>query len=109
MAGVSDTRYAAAGTPAEWTGDLVVTTSNDTTAERLGGLKQRPTDAELLDVRTVAALLNCSARHVYRLSDAGRMPRPVKLGQLVRWRRTDLTNWISGGCKPVTAAREVRR
>ena len=46
--------------------------------------------AELLDVRAVAGLLDCSARHVYRLSDSGKMPRPVKLGQLVRWRRAEL-------------------
>jgi excisionase family DNA binding protein len=52
----------------------------------------------LLDVRAVAALLNCSARHVYRLSDAGRMPPPVRLGALVRWRRQDLDAWLDAGC-----------
>ncbi len=55
--------------------------------------------AELLDVRTVAALLGgCSIRHVYRLADAGRMPRPIKLGSLVRWRRAELEAWIKAGC-----------
>ncbi|MFC1805972.1 helix-turn-helix transcriptional regulator [Planctomycetota bacterium] len=39
----------------------------------------------LLDVKTVAKLLSVSQRMVYRLKDAGRMPRPIKLGQLVRW------------------------
>jgi excisionase family DNA binding protein len=57
----------------------------------------------LCDVRSVAALLQCSPRHVYRLSDAGRMPPPLKLGALVRWRRQDLDNWLAGGCKPVRA------
>ena len=36
--------------------------------------------AKLLDVAAVADLLGCSQRHVYRLSDAGKMPAPVKLG-----------------------------
>ena len=54
--------------------------------------------AALLDVQGVAELLDCSARHVYRLADAGRMPRPVRLGALVRWRRTDLDNWLAAGC-----------
>jgi excisionase family DNA binding protein len=54
----------------------------------------------LLDVRAVAALLDCSTRHVYRLADAGRMPSPVRLGALIRWRRQDLDAWIAGGCKP---------
>ncbi len=56
---------------------------------------------ELLDVGAVAALLNCSSRHVYRLADAGRMPRPVKLGSLVRWSRQSILDWIGRGCRPV--------
>ena len=54
--------------------------------------------AALLDVRTVAAELGCSQRHIYRLADAGRMPAPVKLGALVRWRRDELVSWIANGC-----------
>ncbi len=57
-----------------------------------------PVEAALLDVRAVAALLGCSARHVYRLADAGRMPAPVRVGALVRWRRTDLDAWLAAGC-----------
>ncbi len=65
--------------------------------------------AELLDVGAVAALLGCSKRTVYRLSDGGRMPRPVKLGQLVRWRRAEVRAWIAGGCGPVRAGRVAGR
>lgn len=54
--------------------------------------------AKLLDVQGVAQLLNCSTRHVYRLSDAGRMPAPVKLGSLVRWSKTAIEDWIAAGC-----------
>jgi len=57
--------------------------------------------AQLLDVRSVAEMLGCSPRHVYRLSDAGRMPAPVKLGSLVRWSATAIEEWIAGGCRPV--------
>ena len=53
---------------------------------------------ELLDVREVATLLHCSKRHVMRMSDMGRIPRPVKLGQLVRWRRAELLSWLNSGC-----------
>jgi excisionase family DNA binding protein len=55
----------------------------------------------LLDVRAVAALLRCSARHVYRMADAARMPAPVRLGALVRWRRQELLDWLAAGCPPV--------
>lgn len=56
----------------------------------------------LLTVRQVAGMLGCSARHVFRLSDRGAMPRPSKLGDvLVRWSRVEIESWIAGGCKPV--------
>jgi excisionase family DNA binding protein len=72
----------------------------DAPAERIGGPSPQPTvHAELLDVRAVAVLLGgCSTRHVHRLADAGRMPRPIKLGTLVRWRRAELEAWIGAGC-----------
>lgn len=53
---------------------------------------------KLLDVKTVASILSCSPRHVYRLSDSGRMPGPVKLGALVRWNQAALDEWIAAGC-----------
>ena len=64
----------------------------------------------LLTVRQVAAMLGCSARHVYRLSDRGAMPRPTKLGDvLVRWNRSDIEQWIAAGCEPARiAGKEVR-
>jgi excisionase family DNA binding protein len=55
----------------------------------------------LLDVQAVAQLLDCSTRHIYRLSDAGSMPALVRLGSLVRWDRLVVEEWIRGGCRPV--------
>jgi excisionase family DNA binding protein len=55
----------------------------------------------LLNVGEVAQLCGCSPRTIYRLSDAGRMPRPVKIGALVRWEREAILGWVAGGCKPV--------
>jgi excisionase family DNA binding protein len=52
----------------------------------------------LIDVQQVAELLGCSARHVYRLADRGGMPRPVRLGALVRWNRSAVEEWIRTGC-----------
>lgn len=62
--------------------------------------------AALLDVGAVAAMLGCSTRHVYRLADSGRMPRPVKLGALNRWRPAEIENWLASGCP---SCRERRR
>lgn len=65
-----------------------------------------PPAAVLLDVRAVASMLGCSTRHVHRLRDGGRMPAPVKLGALLRWRRADLNAWVAEGCQ---SCREPRR
>lgn len=63
----------------------------------------------LLDVQAVAALLDCSTRHVRRLADGGRMPPPVKLGCLLRWRRADLDDWLAAGCQPIRSAGRAAR
>jgi excisionase family DNA binding protein len=64
-------------------------------------LSPADTTAKMWDVQTVAELLGCSQRHVYRLSDAGRMPSPVKLGSLSRWSAAAIREWVESGCKPV--------
>lgn len=65
--------------------------------------------AELLDVRAVADLLGCSTRHVLRLSDSGRMPPPYKLGQLIRWNRRRLLEWIDESCPQVSEPGRANR
>jgi excisionase family DNA binding protein len=60
-------------------------------------------------VRAVAALLDCSPRHVYRLADRGAMPPPVKVGTLVRWARKSIEEWIAAGCKPVRSTEGDKR
>ena len=59
-----------------------------------------PELAALLDVHGVAGMCTCSTMHVRRLSDAGKMPPPVRLGSLVRWRRADIEEWLAAGCPP---------
>ena len=66
-------------------------------------------DAVLLDVQAVADVLSCSVRHVYRLSDRGKMPRPLRLGALVRWDRSAVESWISQGCPPMRSGRRGAR
>jgi excisionase family DNA binding protein len=59
----------------------------------------------MLSVDDIAEIyLGCSKRHVYRLADSGRMPRPVKLGSLIRWPRAVIEKWIADGCPIVRNA-----
>lgn len=63
-------------------------------------------EAALLDVKAVAKILECSTRSVRRLADAGRMPAPLKIGALLRFRRADIEAWIADGCRPIRSARK---
>jgi len=57
---------------------------------------------QLVDVHQVAQALGCSWRTIYRLADAGRIPRGLKLGSLRRWDRAEINAFIANGgkCKP---------
>lgn len=52
-------------------------------------------EPELLDVKQTAVLCGCSPRHVFNLVTAGKLPAPVKLGRLVRWRTATLKAWLA--------------
>jgi len=63
----------------------------------------------MLNVDDVAKMLRCSTRTVYRLADAGRMPRPVKLRALIRWPRDQVESWIADGCPSCRDGRKAMR
>lgn len=46
---------------------------------------------KLLTRQDIADRLQCSTRQVHRL----RLPAPVRLGRLVRWRQEDVDAWIA--------------
>ena len=80
------------------------------TTEGIASGAQPEVHAELLAVKAVASLLGgCSTRHVYRLADAGRMPQPIRLGSLVRWRRAELMSWIDAGCPQLRPSTSTAR
>jgi excisionase family DNA binding protein len=58
----------------------------------------RAEPSRLLTVTDLATMLAVSSRHIYRMIDAGRMPRPIKLGGSVRWDRRIIEDWIAAGC-----------
>jgi predicted DNA-binding transcriptional regulator AlpA len=58
----------------------------------------------LVAVEVVAALLNVSVRHVWRLADRGVLVAPLRLGASRRWRLGDLRRWLRGGARPARAS-----
>lgn len=56
---------------------------------------------ELMRVGEVAEKLRVSVRTVWRLHSSGRIPKPLRLGNNVRWRSNEIADWISSGCPEV--------
>ncbi len=52
----------------------------------------------LIAVGDVARLLSVSKLTIWRMRSAGRIPAPIKLGHLARWRRCEILAWIDAGC-----------
>jgi excisionase family DNA binding protein len=59
-------------------------------------------------VAQLAAALQCSPRHLWRLIDLGRVPGVLRVGRLVRIARAVADAWIAGGCRAVPAEGEAR-
>ena len=100
--------------------------TGDSFAKLLQAVRERPThnvtttnqssedddtqsrEAKLVDINTVAVMLGVSARMVWRLRDSGRMPKPVIIGRLIRWRKDAIEEWIQAGC-PAVEQRGIKR
>ena len=63
------------------------------------------TISKLLTAKEVAACCNVSPSHIYRLTDRGAMPQPVKLGGASRYLKDEILEWIESGC-PNTSKRK---
>ena len=77
-------------------------TDTVTVGTKADGVDRTPRESSasslLITVHDVAALLTCSARHVWRLADSGRMPKAHKIGALRRWDRATIQQWVAEGC-----------
>jgi predicted DNA-binding transcriptional regulator AlpA len=58
---------------------------------------------ELLDQKTAAKLLRLSVRTLERHRLAGTGPKFCRLGRLIRYRQSDLSDWIEGSVKSSTS------
>jgi len=63
----------------------------------------------MMTARELATLLRVSARQIWRMLSAGRLPQPVRLGGVVRWRVAEVEKWIGEGCPPPQARENTPR
>ena len=52
----------------------------------------------LIGTNEAASLCGLSRAAWYKARASGKIPRPVKIGGAVRWRRQELEDWIAAGC-----------
>jgi prophage regulatory protein len=55
-------------------------------------------EASLLTVQQVASITQLSARAIWRLRSKGWIPSPIRVGGAVRWRRSEIEEWIADDC-----------
>jgi len=55
-------------------------------------------NAQLLTAKSLAEILSTSVRSIWRYRSSGRLPATVCVAGAIRWRRTDIEQWISWGC-----------
>jgi predicted DNA-binding transcriptional regulator AlpA len=56
---------------------------------------------QLGDVKADAGMLDVSPKTVRRLADAGKIPGRCRLGRLLKFDLSQVSNWIAQGCPPL--------
>jgi len=51
-----------------------------------------------VDANQLAEMLGLSVRTIRRLDCSGKLPKPVRIGGAVRWRRDEIDAWLAVGC-----------
>lgn len=55
-------------------------------------------EPRLIPAEQLAAMLNISTRTLWRKLSAKKIPEPVRIGGLPRWRLDQVRQWIAQGC-----------
>ncbi|MGQ3486874.1 helix-turn-helix transcriptional regulator [Roseovarius pacificus] len=50
---------------------------------------------DLIKDRETAEMLNIGVSTLWRYSKEGKIPAPIKIGYLTRWRRADIERWLA--------------
>ena len=55
-----------------------------------------------IDAQAVAVILGATPAYVIRMSETGRIPRPITTGDPLLWSRTEMLEWLAHGCPPLS-------
>ena len=51
-----------------------------------------------VSAKELAGMLGISLRQVWRLNSTGKLPKPIRLGGSVKWRRDEIVAWLGQNC-----------
>ena len=60
--------------------------------------EQNQINCQLISAKGLAGKLLLSARTVWRLRSAGKLPKPVSVGSSVRWKLSDIELFLKCNC-----------
>ena len=63
----------------------------------------------LIGRRELARLLSRSLASLDRDAAAGRLPRPLRIGASVRWRLSEIQEWVAASCPDLKTWEAMRR
>lgn len=72
-------------------------TIKNTGTQELTNSKTDQYPALTVNAKQAARLINVSVRQLWRLNSTGRLPKPIRLGNCVRWRKAELEAFIQAG------------
>jgi predicted DNA-binding transcriptional regulator AlpA len=55
-------------------------------------------NAMLMNDKKTAAELGISRRKLWTMNSMGQLPAPIRMGRSVRWRVSDIEEWVRLGC-----------
>jgi excisionase family DNA binding protein len=66
-------------------------------------------EPRLLSASLAASYCSVSVRTWHRCRASGKIPLPVRVGGLVRWKREELDQWIDFGCPELERFLELKK
>ena len=69
---------------------MIAENPNEPQGDELDGVK-------LLNAKALAGCLSVSVRQVHRMNRDKVIPRPITLGRCVRWRLSEIGDWLTAG------------
>ena len=67
------------------------------------------TNRLLVTANEIAEMVGVSSRTIWRWDSSGKVPKPIRIGKAVRWRRQDIDEWVKDGCPPRQAKAQLTR